>query len=146
MKNNNDNTNMYMNGRYTSLAEKNPYFNFNYTSSEPNLYIPEISEEDTSRGYIDRYFVKQITSANFPIYEVDVDQYETFKENPFYDTLEIKWRISDQKYNFTESDNSYNRPMSVAEYNSNQINFAENKLVGMVNKLKNPLEFYKKIL
>ena len=103
-----------------------------------NELHPRPTQQDYSRGYIMRYFVKKVNDS--PIIEVSYQNYETLSKF-LYVMTSLKWEISGTKNDIfingtIQSNGVYNN-------NLNSIKNAEKILPGISKKLKNPLQFYK---
>ena len=67
---------------------------------DPLYFRPTVSEEDSRRGYITRYFIKQRNDMNGVIREVDKEQFELLSDqsaglNPnFYKSVSLRWKIT----------------------------------------------------
>lgn len=104
-----------------------------YKPIKINSYIPEPTEFHYNRGFINRYFVRKMNDSNGTVYEVDVSDYSTFKNNPRYVATEIIWRIS--KYPNDK----------IKEFNRNSIFNARNEISNIHLYLVNLDQFYKDI-
>ena len=106
----------------------------------PVLYKPSPTEEDYSLGRIPRFFVRKNTSPNFPIYEVDISQYQEFKKNAFYKCVYLTWTITGN--DITTLDQNGDKNMGAFELNESEVLRADRQLPGMINILQNLLEFF----
>lgn len=62
-----------------------------YYPDQPKTIIPKPTEQDYSKGYIQRYFFQRRDTIGSPIYEVSKD---TFYRPVFpYKGVSLKWRI-----------------------------------------------------
>jgi hypothetical protein len=75
--------------RYNKIVKKNTSF----SPVRIKTFKPIPNDFDYKRGYITRYFVQKINDKNAPIYEIDQFGYDTFGNNPFYQTAAIDWKI-----------------------------------------------------
>lgn len=82
-----------------TLYNKKP-INFKDLQAVPQQVRPTVTQSDAIKGFIERYFVRQVNDTAF-IVEVDKRQYEEFKDNPRFITTSIKWRIVGKKENLT---------------------------------------------
>lgn len=62
----------------------------------PVQRLPIVTQQDTKRGFLTRYFVRQVNDVNYVV-EVDKNQYEDFKENPRFITTKLEWKIVGKK-------------------------------------------------
>lgn len=76
--------------RYSELA-----MDMQITTTLPNVlaYIPQITEDDYSIGYIDRYFVQKANDDNSPITEIAQNQQNEIANDSYYKMVDIKWRL-----------------------------------------------------
>lgn len=58
----------------------------------PQQFKPIVTQADSERGFLTRYFVRQTNDKTF-IVEVDKNQYSRFKENPRFITTQLEWKI-----------------------------------------------------
>jgi len=105
-------------------------YNFLKNITSPNKYaiekLPKIKKEDTKRGWIDRYFLKQSNNIHARIIEIDKTQFNKFKNEPFYDNINIRWKITGNK-------------LEIADVNSRVLEDANDDFNGILNKLQNDL-------
>lgn len=99
---------------------------------------PKITVEDVSTGFVNRYFVKQLSSKK--ITEIDKVQYDKFVRNPYYTAITVPWAIAG--YDKDILDNSGNLILGAANRNLQIIKYYEEKMSGLGNILKNPLEYF----
>jgi hypothetical protein len=59
--------------------------------TEPLSNRPKIGKKELSQGYVPRYFVQHVSMPK--IIEIDEKQYQTFKQDPYYRTLQLNWVI-----------------------------------------------------
>lgn len=99
---------------------------------------PKITDTELANGYVTRYFVKYISSNK--IVEVDKTQYGVFKENPSFQTLELKWIIGG-----TDND-TYTKTGELIEGTKSQnqsiVYVYDRKMPGLIHMLRNPLEYF----
>lgn len=99
---------------------------------------PKITVEDVNTGFVNRYFVKQLSSKK--ITEIDKVQYDKFVRNPYYTAITVPWAIAG--YDKDILDNSGNLILGAANRNLQIIKYYEEKMSGLGNILKNPLEYF----
>jgi len=68
----------------------------------PYTNRPKVTQTDILNGYVTRYFVRNISTK--VITEVDKKQYEAFKPNTLYETLELQWIITGFANNIISTD------------------------------------------
>jgi len=65
--------------------------------------IPTPTESDYERGYIVRYFVQLLTNKSAPVYEVNGTGFSKFSSNPYYNGVQIDWRLTGKREDVKES-------------------------------------------
>jgi len=55
---------------------------------------PIVKASDYKAGYFTRYFFRQAESPASKIFEVDRKQWVSFKNEPYYTRVELKWLVS----------------------------------------------------
>jgi hypothetical protein len=106
--------------------------------AEPLSNRPKLTVNDVSLGYISRYFIKHISMPK--IIEIDKRQYDVFKFDSLYETLELKWMINGFANNTVAKDGK--TIYGVKHQNEVTLNFVEQKIPGIKNFLRNPLEYF----
>lgn len=123
--------------RYNSINKK-PDSTLKITT-----HIPEPTEKDYRRGYINRYFIQKTNDKGSPIYEVKSTTLGSYVRNPFYTSCTLRWRITgptERQYNSTGD--IINK--SVSESNRISIKLVAHKIPNLKLYLPNLLQFYKK--
>lgn len=100
---------------------------------------PKISANDISRGFVMRYFTKLIADR-IRVYEIDEKQYNTFKKDKQFITIQLPWIIAGNDVDYPGTDGSVivgakTRNEKIIEYYSKQI-------PTLPKVLKNPLEYF----
>lgn len=112
---------------------------FDVLQGDYPVYIKNIpTEDDYSKGYINRYFVKKVNDNS--IYEVSGDSFNTII-NGLYSKINLIWRITGSRNDVYQ--NKIKIYSGVIEDNLNTIKIAEKSMSGISGILKNPLEFYR---
>ena len=88
-----------------------------------------ITKKDKKKGWIDRYFVRQVNNMNGTIIEVDKAQYNELKTNPFYSNISFRWKIT-------------GKIKDVIVTNSNIIHKRDKEFPGIEDKLRRDLLKY----
>jgi hypothetical protein len=130
----------FLNKRYSILSPRTTRRIKTY-ATVPTPYFPNPEKQDYTRGLIIRAFAKRISDANSGIIEIDEGQLFTLKQNIFYKTTVIEWKITGVKYNITEAGNV--EVGGAYEHNDTQRITADNIIPGMIDKLSDPLQFYR---
>lgn len=56
--------------------------------------IPKPEFIDFRRGYITRYFIQRFNDDNATIYEVNNIEYQKYVNDPFYNSINLEWRLT----------------------------------------------------
>ena len=100
-------------------------------SSFEQEYYPKISQEDVDRGFIMRYFTRQVNhDTQSAIREISEDSFKAIRTSTLYVTIEVPWRITGQKEEVSASNQ-----LATEE--------AEKVFVGVKYRLTNYLQFYR---
>lgn len=99
---------------------------------------PKITQRNIVDGYIIRYFITHISIPR--VIEVDKTQYDIFKTDPLYRTLELKWVI-DGFANNTITTNG-KTIFGVKHQNETTTKYFDKQMPGLIRVLSNPLEFF----
>ena len=78
--------------------------------------------------------------SNDIVVEVDKKQYDKFKKNAFYQTLELKWLIGGVDKDTTTLDNKVVR--GTGHKNQVTLDFYNTKMPGLKTIIRNPLEYF----
>ena len=130
----------FLNKRYSILSPRTTRRIKTY-AVVPAPYVPNPKKEDYQRGLIIRAFAKRIPDENSGIIEVEEGLLFTLKQNIFYKTVVINWKLTGSKYNIM--DMTKVDVEGVYEYNANQRMLAANIIPGIIDKLPDPLQFYR---
>lgn len=106
--------------------------------STPYTNKPKVTQTDINNGYVMRYFVRNVSTKT--VTEVDKKQYDVFKQNALYETLELQWNISGFANNILSTDNKI--IYGTKHKNSVTVQFYEKRLSGLNRVLSNPLEYF----
>jgi hypothetical protein len=88
------------------------------------------------KGSITRYFIKHISQHN--IIEINLEQYNTFKNDPYYITVQFPWVIKGTVFSYTINGR---RVLSVGEQNKKIVEFYSKRMPGLERKIKNLTQF-----
>jgi hypothetical protein len=113
-----------------------------YSLELPKTVVPFPTEDDYYNGIITRFFTQKANDVNGFVYEVDLDTYNTLKENPYWLIGSIYWRIAgplDMIYNET------GMVIDKGVYNENRASIAlgSETIKNLGLYLPNILQFYK---
>lgn len=93
-------------------------------------HVPIIEISDIRRGYIIRYFIQRFNDNDASIYEVDNSQFQKYINDPFYNAIQLEWRI-------------VGRTGEISFTNENSVKLASKKMPGIIFYLVNYLQFAK---
>ncbi len=105
--------------------------------SYPTYFIPSVTKNDYSKGYIYRYLVQKINDLT--ITEVNKDKYNEIYSQ-YYNKIVIQWIVSGPKNN--QYKNKILERKGVQEQNIQTLIENEKKMKGIKSYLNNPLEFW----
>jgi hypothetical protein len=105
--------------------------------SYPTYFIPSVTKNDYSKGYIYRYLVQKINDLT--ITEVNKDKYNEIYSQ-YYNKIVIQWIVSGPKNN--QYKNKILERKGVQEQNIQTLVENEKKMKGIKNYLNDPLEFW----
>jgi hypothetical protein len=77
--------------RYTYL---NRQTGMDFTIPTILAYLPELTDDDYTKGYIVRNFVQKVNDSNSTITEIDANNHTELQESGYYQIVKIKWRIT----------------------------------------------------
>jgi hypothetical protein len=63
-------------------------------------YVPVLTEDNLTDGFITRYFARYVPASSITITEVNEPSYKNIKKNPLYQTIEVVWKIKGKLYDF----------------------------------------------
>jgi alpha-tubulin suppressor-like RCC1 family protein len=103
---------------------------------------PKVTQADTRNGFVIRYFVRNISTK--AITEIDLKQYEVFKRNVLYQTIQFQWVISGFANDILSTDNKI--IYGTRHRNTVTTDFYEKKMPGLKRVLRNPLEYFQGVI
>lgn len=103
----------------------------------PISYKPTITQQDVVIGKITRYFTYRLSSNE--VVEIDSDQYNLFKDNPYYVTVKLPWVIRGNLHTMVAAGYPV---LSVEEQNRRIVNFYSNTIPQLKRKLRNLTEYF----
>lgn len=106
--------------------------------TEPLSNKPKVKKDDILLGYVNRYFVQNISTKK--ITEVDNRQYDIIKRDRNYTVLTIKWIITGEAYSTIASDGTL--ITGAYQQNLTTIEWYTKQMPGLYRMLKNPFEFF----
>ena len=114
-----------------------------FYSLRPPEYNPSKGEnlEDFQEAYIKRWFARKANDENAPIIEIDEENFNSLKHNPFYTITTLSWKISGPATTVIKDGIEYEE--GVSEYNFRRIHMATKNISGLHKKLPDLYQFYK---
>jgi hypothetical protein len=76
--------------RYSYLNRK---LGMNFTIPTIIAYLPELTNDDYTRGYVVRNFVQKVNDDAATITEIDGNNHTEIQANAYYKIVKIKWRL-----------------------------------------------------
>jgi hypothetical protein len=122
---------------YSKLKNKEKF-----NIQNPKNFIPNPTEEDYQIGFIRRYFVTKTADLSGFVYEVNLNDFETYLENPHFIYVDLKWRIRGPLEIIYKSNGEID-DKGVANSNKIAISISANKIKNIRLYLPNLLQFYK---
>jgi hypothetical protein len=123
---------------YKVLSQQNTSF----YSELPKAYFPSPDASEYSAGYIRRFFSRKANDKNAPIIEISEHTASLFVNNPFHTIVSVAWKISGQLNTITRAGVEYEEGVSEHNYRTSAV--ANGKMPGLLGKLSNTFQFYKK--
>jgi hypothetical protein len=124
--------------RYKDISKKPKIVRYDVAT-----HIPNLTDVDYSRGYINRYFVQQLNDKGSPIYEVTNKFYTYYRSVPQFTAVSLRWRVTgpnEQEYDKTGTIID----KSVSESNRIAIKLVAFEIPNLKLYLPNLLQFHKK--
>lgn len=77
--------------RYDRLKKRDL---FDFRQINIKSFVPTPEEFDYRRGYVTRYFTQKTNDKNYPIFEISSFTYNSLIDNPFYNVVQLNWRLT----------------------------------------------------
>jgi hypothetical protein len=113
-----------------------------YSLDFPKTIVPSPIDIDYENGFINRYFTQRVNDSNSFVFEIDLEEYNSLLENPYWTLEEIRWRITGPK-SAVYSNNGTITDIGVVASNGTSISIASDKIKNIGLYLPNLLQFYK---
>jgi len=113
-----------------------------YTFLNPETTVPIPTENEYDNGFMNRYFCQRVNDDNGFIFEINIDIFDELKNNPYWKTSTIRWRLSgpiEPVYN----DLGKIIDIGVKQSNKNSISIVSIVLKNIDLYLPNILQFHK---
>lgn len=111
--------------RYTYL---NRQMGIDFTIPNILAYLPELTDDDYTKGYIVRNFVQKVNDVNSTITEIDANNHSEIQENGYYQIVKIKWRLT-------------GTPQQIMDSNKASIGLVSHQMKNLKLYLSNLLQF-----
>jgi hypothetical protein len=113
-----------------------------YSLDFPKTIVPSPTDIDYENGFINRYFTQRVNDSNSFVFEIDLEEYNSILENPYWTLEEMRWRITGPK-SAVYSNNGNITDIGVIASNRASISIVSNKIKNIGLYLPNLLQFYK---
>ena len=113
-----------------------------YSLQTPKTFVPSPTSDDYDNGFIQRYFCQKANDTNGFVYELDENEYEITKSNPYWITAEMRWRITGP-INTIYSDRGKITDLGVISSNSASIAITSSKIKNIGLYLPNLVQYHK---
>jgi len=113
-----------------------------YSLDFPKTIVPSPMDIDYENGFINRYFTQRVNDSNSFVFEIDLEEYNSLLENPYWTLEEMRWRITGPK-SAVYSNNGNITDIGVIASNHASISIASDKIKNIGLYLPNLLQFYK---
>lgn len=100
---------------------------------------PKITSDDLRRGFVNRYFVKNVSDRR--IVEVDAVQYKKFVGNPYFESIIVPWVITGNEAD-TIDPTTGQLVLGVPKRNLQIIDYYDSVMKGLRRNLRNPMEYF----
>ena len=124
---------------YKDVANNLELFKIKY----PKTFVPNPSDADYKNGFIERYFIQKVNDKNAQVFEVSENTYSSYISNPYWTSVNIKWRISGP-LDVVYKSNGDISDKGVQNSNKILLDIASEKVKNIKLYLPNLLQFYKK--
>ena len=104
--------------------------------------LPMPSPVDYETGFITRYFARQVNNRTASILEISQNTFNKIKNNPFYLTVDLTWKISGSNTDITDS-NGIMTYIGISTANSRAIAIAEKTIPSLSKTLINVFQFWR---
>jgi hypothetical protein len=113
-----------------------------YSLDFPKTIVPSPIDIDYENGFINRYFTQRVNDSNSFVFEINLEEYNSLLENPYWTLGEIRWRITGPTLP-VYSNNGTMTDMGVVASNAASISIVSNKIKNIGLYLPNLLQFHK---
>jgi hypothetical protein len=123
---------------YTDLIQGKQLYSLDF----PKTIVPSPIDIDYENGFINRYFTQRVNDSNSFVFEINLEEYNSLLENPYWTLGEIRWRITGPTLP-VYSNNGTMTDMGVVASNAASISIVSTKIKNIGLYLPNLLQFHK---
>lgn len=113
-----------------------------YSLDFPKTIVPSPNDIDYENGFTNRYFTQRVNDSNSFVFEMDLEEYNSLLENPYWTLGEMRWRITGPT-SAVYSNNGTITDIGVVASNAASISILSNKIKNIGLYLPNLLQFHK---
>jgi hypothetical protein len=113
-----------------------------YSLDFPKTIVPSPNDIDYENGFINRYFTQRVNDSNSFVFEINLEEYNSLLENPYWTSGEMRWRITGPTSS-VYSNNGTITDIGVVSSNTASISILSSKIKNIGLYLPNLLQFHK---
>ena len=113
-----------------------------YSLDFPKTIVPSPNDIDYENGFINRYFTQRVNDSNSFVFEINLEEYNSLLENPYWTLGEMIWRITGPT-STVYSNNGSITDIGVVASNAASISIVSSKIKNIGLYLPNLLQFHK---
>jgi hypothetical protein len=113
-----------------------------FSLKNPKTIVPTPSANDYASAYLIRYFLQRVSDVNGFVYEVALPEYEEYFTNPYWISVNMRWRISGP-LNVVYDSNGNLIDKGVIESNKASLSITSLKIKNISLYLPNLKQFHK---
>jgi hypothetical protein len=113
-----------------------------YSLDFPKTIVPSPNDIDYENGFINRYFTQRVNDSNSFVFEINLEEYNSLLENPYWTSGEMRWRITGPTSS-VYSNNGTITDIGVISSNTASISILSSKIKNIGLYLPNLLQFHK---
>lgn len=113
-----------------------------YSLDFPKTIVPSPNDIDYENGFINRYFTQRVNDSNSFVFEIDLEEYNSLLENPYWTSGQMIWRITGP-ISSVYSNNGSITDIGVISSNTASISIVSSKIKNIGLYLPNLLQFHK---
>lgn len=113
------------------------------TGEKIKAHFPTPTDKDYENGYLYRYFVQKTNDKQAPIFEINQKTYIRLSNVEEYITVALRWRIKGPTQPVYDDVGNI-LDFGVEESNKRVLDLNKKRMPGIIKRLTNYLQFYKK--